>query len=140
MRRIFIILASTLVIVVLTLGFLHTSDLLRLDDWSRWAAGIVLFALGGSLAGDIWWREFQLLPKPKLRRPRTLSFRRTRRTKLMIRARRRTRAVRRSLRASRRKVEGLVFVGVLLLLLTAVVSFYYEDFASMVRLVFGSWT
>ncbi len=137
MRRIRIILASALVIAVLTLGFLQTSDLLRLDNWSQWAAGTGLFAMGGSVAGDIWWREFQLLRKSRRRRPRKRGARRTRRTKLMIRARRRARAVRRSLRLSNRKVDALVFLGALLLLLTAVVMYDYEDFVDMIRLIFG---
>ena len=44
MRRILIVLASAIVIAVLTLGFLSISDLLWLDDWSQWA-GIGLFAM-----------------------------------------------------------------------------------------------
>jgi hypothetical protein len=55
----------------------------------------------------------------------------------MIRARRRARAVRRSLRLSNRKVDALVFLGALLLLLTAVVMYDYEDFVDMIRLIFG---
>ena len=123
MRRIRTILASALVIAVLTLGFLHTSDLLRLDDWSQWAAGVGLFALGGSIAGDTWWREFQQLRGLKRKRPRKRGTHRSRRTK----------------RLSRGKVDGLVFFGLLLLLLIAVVLYDYEDFVGTVRLIFGPW-
>ena len=144
MRRIRTILASALVIAVLTLGFLHTSDVLRLDDWSRWAAGVGFFAMGGSVAVDIWWRELQELRGSKRKRrqerrerPPKRSTRRTRRLKLVARARRRARAARRALRG---KADRLVFFGVLLLLLTAVVWYNYEDFVGMIRLVFGPWS
>ena len=147
MRRILVILASALVIAVLTLGLLHTSDLLRLDDWSQWAAGVGFFAMGGSVAGDIWWREFQQLRESKRKRrqerrerPRKSGTHRSRGTKLVIRTRRRAHAARRSLRSSSGKVDRLVFFGVLLLLLTAVVLYNYEDFVVMIRLVFGPWS
>jgi len=61
MRGILIVLASAVVMAVLTLGFLYIPDLLRLNDWPQWAVGIALFSIGGSVAGDIWWREFQAL-------------------------------------------------------------------------------
>jgi hypothetical protein len=120
MRRIRTILASALIIAVLTLGFLLASDLLRLEDWSRWATGAGLFAIGGSAAGDIWWREIQ-----ELRTSRREGS-----------PRRRIRAARRRMHVSRRMLDGLFFLGVLLVLLTALLAYVNEDYLDILQSIF----
>ncbi len=127
MRRLLTMLASGIVIAVFTLGFLDIVDLLRLDEWSQWAVGIGLFAMGGSVAGDIWWREFQALRASRRERSRKLRTSGTKRTKLDARVRSRVRAAWRSWRVSNEVVGGFV-LSLLLLLLIGLVVHYYEEF------------
>jgi len=128
MRRILIMLASAIVIAVLTLGFLYRSDLLTLDDWSQWA-GIGLFAMGGSGAGAIWWREFQALRSFRREQSRKLSTLGIRR-RLAARAHSRVRAARRSWRVSNEVLGGVV-LSVLLLFLIGLFIIYNEDFVRL---------
>ena len=137
MRRILIMLASAIVVAVLTLGFLDISDLLRLDDWSQWAVGIGLFATGGSVAGDIWWREFQALRASRRKQSLKRSTLGIRRRRLATKVRRRVRATRRSLRASKEVVGGFVFFGVLLLWLIALLVYANEDYTGLLRSIFA---
>jgi len=127
MRRLLTTLASGIVIAVFTLGFLNIVDLLRLDEWSQWAVGIGLFAMGGSVAGDIWWRECQALRASRRERSRKLRTSGTKRTKLDARVRSRVRAAWRSWRVSNEVVGGFV-LSLLLLLLIGLVVHYYEEF------------
>ena len=126
MRRLLTPLASTIVIAVLILGFLDMSDLLRLDEWSRWAAAIGLFAVGGSVAGDIWWREFRVLRASRRKRARNVRTSRIRCNALCAKISRRVGAFRRSLRASNEVVGGFVITALLLLLIGLLV-YSYED-------------
>ena len=127
MRRLLTTLASGIVIAVFTLGFLNIVDLLRLDEWSQWAVGIGLFAMGGSVAGDIWWRECQALRASRRERSRKLRTSGTKRTKLDARVRSRVRAAWRSWHVSNEVVGGFV-LSLLLLLLIGLVVHYYEEF------------
>jgi hypothetical protein len=136
MRRIRTILASALIIAVLTLGFLLASDLLRLEDWSRWATGAGLFAIGGSAAGDIWWREIQELRTSRREGSRTHPLSGIRFKRLAVRARRRIRAARRRMHVSRRMLDGLFFLGVLLVLLTALLAYVNEDYLDILQSIF----
>ena len=136
MRRIRTILASALIIAVLTLGFLLASDLLRLEDWSRWAAGDGLFAIGGSLAGNIWWRELQELRASRRERPRKHPLSGMRFKRLAVRARRRIRAARRRMHVSKKMLDGLLFVGVLLVLLSALLAYVNEDYLDILQSIF----
>ncbi len=136
MRRIRTILASTLAIAVLTLGFLLASGLLRLEDWFRWAAGAGLFAIGGSLAGDIWWRELQELRASRQEGPRTHPLSGIRFRRLAVRARRRIRAARRRMHVSKKMFDGLLFLGVLVVLLTALLAYVNEDYLDILRSMF----
>jgi hypothetical protein len=129
MRSLLIVLASVIVLAVLIVGFLDSADLLWLDDWSQWA-GIGLFAMGGSVAGDIWWREFQALRASRRERSRNLRTSGTKLTLLYARVSRRVGAIRPSLSASNEVVGGFV-LSVLLLLLIGLLLYYSEEFVRL---------
>jgi hypothetical protein len=128
MRRLLIVLASVSVLAVLIVGFLDSADLLRLDDWSHWS-GIGLFAMGGSVAGDIWWREFQALRASRRERSRKLSTLGIR-WRLAASAHSRVRAARRSWHVSNEVFGGFV-LGVLLLFLIGLFVIYNDYFHSL---------
>ncbi len=130
MRRILMLLASAICIAVLIVGFLYRSDLLRLNEWSQVAVGIGLFAMGGSVAGDIWWREFQALRASRRGQSRKLSTLGIRLTKLEARVRSRVRAPRRSWHVSNEVVGGFV-LSVLLLLLIGLFLYYSDEFVRL---------
>jgi len=117
MRRLLTTLASAIVIAGLTLGFLYLSDLLRLDNWPQWTVSIGFFAIGGSVASDIWWREFKVLRASRRKRSRNLRTSGTKLTVLHAMVSRRVGAIRRSLRASNEVVGGFVLTALLLLLI-----------------------
>jgi hypothetical protein len=126
MRRLLTTLASAIVIAVLTLGVLEASNLLRLVKWSEWAVGIGLFAVGGSVAGDIWWREFKVLAASRRRRSRNLRTSGTKATVLYARLSRRVGAVRRF--SPSNQVFGNFLLTALLLLFIGLLVFSAEDF------------
>ena len=130
MRRILMLLASAICIAVLIVGFLYRSDLLRLNEWSQVAVGIGLFAMGGSVAGDIWWREVQALRASRRGQSRKLSTLGIRLTKLEARVRSRVRAPRRSWHVSNEVVGGFV-LSVLLLLLIGLFLYYSDEFVRL---------
>jgi len=130
MRRILMLLASAIGIAVLIVGFLYRSDLLRLNEWSQVAVGIGLFAMGGSVAGDIWWREVRALRASRRGQSRKLSTLGIRLTKLEARVRSRVRAPRRSWHVSNEVVGGFV-LSVLLLLLIGLFLYYSDEFVRL---------
>ena len=125
MRRLLTTLASAIVIAVLTLGVLETSNLLRFVKWSEWAVGIGLFAMGGSVAADIWWREFKVLAASRLKWSRNLRTSGTKATVLYARLSRRFGAVRRFLPSN--QVVGNFLLTALLLLFIGLLVYSSED-------------
>lgn len=130
MRRILTVVAAAVVTAGITLGFLYISGLLRLDNWPRWAVGVGLFATGGLLAGDIWWREFQALWASRREHRLKRSAPEIRPGRPTTRVRRRVRAARRRLRSSK-VLDGVIFVGALLLLFAALLVYANEDYAGI---------